>query len=53
MGVRKPVWTTSSFLIYLGGLTVLGAAIAALSYLANNYGDFGYVLLDAARARRC
>ncbi len=44
MGVRKPVWTTSSFLIYLGGLTVLGAAITALSYLANNFGDFGYVL---------
>jgi hypothetical protein len=43
VAVLKPVWTTSSFLIYLGGLTVLGAALTALSYLANNYGDFGYV----------
>jgi len=41
--VRKPVWTTSSFLIYLGGLTVLGAAVVALSYLSNNFGSFAYV----------
>jgi hypothetical protein len=32
--VRKPVWKTSSFLVYTGGLTVLGAAVAALSYLS-------------------
>jgi len=43
VAVLKPVWTTSSFLIYLGGLTVLGAALTALSYLADNYGDFAYV----------
>lgn len=43
MNVRKPVWTTSSFLLYLGGLTVLGSAFVALSYLSNNYGDFAYV----------
>jgi len=43
VGVLKPVWTTSSFLIYLGGLTVLGAALTALSYLAGQYGDFAYV----------
>jgi hypothetical protein len=37
-GLRKPVWKTSSFLVYTGGLTVLGAAIAALSYLSGHYG---------------
>jgi hypothetical protein len=34
----KPVWKTSSFLVYAGGLTVLGAAIAALSYLSGHFG---------------
>jgi hypothetical protein len=36
--VRKPVWKTSSFLVYTGGLTVLAAAIAALGYLSGHYG---------------
>jgi hypothetical protein len=35
---RKPVWKTSSFLVYTGGLTVLGAAVAALSYLSGHSG---------------
>jgi hypothetical protein len=35
---RKPVWTSSSFLVYAGGLTVLGSALAALGYLAGSYG---------------
>jgi hypothetical protein len=39
---RKPVWTTSSFLLYAGGLTVLGAALAALAYLSSQYGDAAY-----------
>ena len=43
MGVLKPVWTTSSFLIYLGGVTVLVSALVALSYLSGQYGDFAYV----------
>jgi hypothetical protein len=43
VAVFKPVWTTSSFLIYLGGLTVLASALTALSYLAGQYGDFAYV----------
>ncbi len=38
MHPRKPVWKTSSFLVYTGGLTVLGAAIAALLYLNGHYG---------------
>jgi hypothetical protein len=36
--VRKPVWKTSSFLVYAGGLTVLGAAVAALGYLSGHFG---------------
>jgi hypothetical protein len=35
---RKPVWKTSSYLVYAGGLTVLMAGIAALGYLSNHYG---------------
>jgi len=36
---RKPVWKTSSFLVYTGGLTVLFAAVAALGYLSGQYGN--------------
>jgi hypothetical protein len=37
--VPKPRWTGSSFLIYSGGLIVLIAAVASLSYLAGQYGS--------------
>ena len=37
--VPKPRWTTASYLIYAGGLTVLGAALGALAYLSSQYGD--------------
>jgi len=30
----KPIWTTSSFLVYTGGLTILGGALAGLAYFA-------------------
>ena len=40
----KPVWTTASYLLYTGGLIVLGAAVAALSYLSAQYGAFAYAL---------
>jgi hypothetical protein len=33
----KPIWTTASFLVYLGGLTVLFAGIYALVYLWVEY----------------
>jgi hypothetical protein len=33
----KPIWTTASFLVYLGGLTVLLGGIYALAYLFINY----------------
>jgi hypothetical protein len=38
----KPLWTTASFLLYAGGLTVLGAALAALGYLSSHYGAAAY-----------
>jgi hypothetical protein len=38
MRPRKPVWKTSSFLVYTGGLTVLAAAVATLAYLSGQYG---------------
>jgi hypothetical protein len=41
--VRKPVWSTSSFVVYVGGLTVLGAAVAALGFLSSSYGDAAFV----------
>ena len=43
MLVRKPVWSTSSFVVYVGGLTVLGAAVAALGFLSSSYGDAAFV----------
>jgi hypothetical protein len=39
---RKPVWATSSFLVYAGGLTVLLAGLGALVYLSSRYGDAAY-----------
>jgi hypothetical protein len=39
MRETKPVWTSSSFLVYTGGLTVLGGGIAALAYLSRHYGS--------------
>jgi hypothetical protein len=38
----KPVWTTASFLVYVGGLTVLGAALGGLGYLAANSGKAAF-----------
>jgi hypothetical protein len=37
--MRKPVWKTSSFLVYTGGLTILFASLAALGYLSGHYGN--------------
>jgi hypothetical protein len=42
VGEAKPVWTTATFLLYTGGLTVLAAALAALAYLSSTYGDAAY-----------
>lgn len=38
----KPTWSSGSFLVYTGGLTVLGAAVAALRYLSSQYGEAAY-----------
>jgi hypothetical protein len=46
---RKPTWSTASVLVYMGGLTVLGAAIGALAYLAGSKaGTAGWALLILA-----
>jgi hypothetical protein len=37
----KPIWTSSTFLVYTGGLTVLFAGIGALEYLATQYPGHG------------
>jgi hypothetical protein len=37
----KPVWTSASFLVYTGGLTVLVGGLAALGYLSSHYGSGG------------
>jgi hypothetical protein len=36
--VRKPTWTSASFLFYTGGLVVLASALGALAYLSTQYG---------------
>ncbi|MEX2211510.1 MAG: hypothetical protein WD689_07075 [Gaiellaceae bacterium] len=40
---RKPVWTTSNFVLYVGGFTVLVGAAVSLIYLASESGDAGLV----------
>ena len=43
-----PRWASWTFLLYAGGLTILGASLAALSTLADEHGDaafVGYALL--------
>jgi len=37
----KPIWNSSTFLVYTGGLTVLFAAIFALGYLATQFHGHG------------
>jgi hypothetical protein len=37
--VRKPIWTSSSVLLYAGGFAVLIAALGSLSYLSSRYGE--------------
>jgi len=40
--IVRPHWSSSSFLTYVGGGSVLVGAIAALAYLAGRYGAAGY-----------
>jgi hypothetical protein len=37
----KPIWTSASFLVYTGGLTVLIGGFVALGYLSGHYGKGG------------
>ena len=39
MEVRKPTWTSSSFLLYAGAFIVLASALGALLYLSTQYGQ--------------
>jgi hypothetical protein len=41
--VPKPTWSSASFLLYLGGFTVLAAASAGLQVVESGYGDAGFV----------
>jgi hypothetical protein len=43
MEIRKPAWSSSSFLLYLGLFTILGSLTAAYAYLAAHYGNFAFV----------
>jgi hypothetical protein len=36
--VRKPIWSSSSVLLYVGGLTVGVSALGSLAYLSTTYG---------------
>jgi hypothetical protein len=38
----KPRWTSASYLVYLGGFTVLGAALYSLGYLQSTYGEAAF-----------
>ena len=44
MDVAKPRWSSASYLLYLGGLTVLIAAVYSLGYLSRTYSSAAYVL---------
>ena len=46
----KPVWNSSSFLIYEGGLTVLQGATVAIVYLAMQFHGAGERTADAGRS---
>ena len=43
MDVRKPIWTSSSFLLYTGGFIVLFSAAGSLAYLGTQYGQAALV----------
>ena len=42
MDVILPRWASWTFLLYAGGLTILGAALGALATLSDDHGDAGY-----------
>jgi hypothetical protein len=41
--VAQPRWSNASFLLYAGGLIVLGAAVEALTQLGRDYSDVAFV----------
>lgn len=43
MEIRKPRWTSATYLLYLGAFTILLAATGAYAYLSSRYGDGAFV----------
>lgn len=43
MEIRRPTWTTATFLLYAGAFVVLSAATGAYAYLSAQYGALAYV----------
>jgi hypothetical protein len=43
VNVRKPRWSSSSFLLYLGAFTILASMASAYAYLSAQYGDVAFV----------
>ena len=43
MELRKPRWTSASYLLYLGAFTILAAATGAYAYLSSGYGNGAFV----------
>jgi hypothetical protein len=50
---RKPIWTGASFLVYAGGLSVFGAALAANFAGAWSQGGTGEVCSDSGTLSVC
>jgi hypothetical protein len=46
MGAIHPRWAAWSYLLYAGGLTLLGAAAALLGFFSGHYGAFKYTVLS-------
>ena len=44
MNVIRVPWSSASFLVYLGGLTILFATATLLSFQADSHGSAGLVL---------
>jgi hypothetical protein len=45
MEIIQPRWATWTFLLYAGGFTILGSALAWLSYFSSKMGNAGYVVM--------
>lgn len=46
MDAIRPRWSSWSYLLYVGGFVLLGAAVALLGWFSSHYGPFKYVALS-------